>query len=218
MPEITPRKKKLQEQKLHQQKRKELWHELVPLIKAFSLWIVLVVLVAMDYTYQRWFSMFFIDLTTYLSYFLAKLMFIPAEILGNGLTMVTTLEVYYKTILISNYSLMIELECSAYHAYLAMISLVIFSAWKNKHKWLIGSILFIILAVINALRIVLLGVLGKRFPEIFNLMHDYIWNILLVIMLWGLWELANRQIRKISGKESAPDRNKEVSTAHHKRS
>ncbi|MBN2805840.1 MAG: exosortase/archaeosortase family protein, partial [Prolixibacteraceae bacterium] len=147
-------------------------------------------------TYQRWFSMAFIDFTTYLTYGLAKLMFIEAEILGNGLTMVTTLEVYYKSILISNYSLMIELECSAYHAYLAMISLVIFSAWTRQQKLWIGMLLFATLALVNSLRIIMLGVLGKHYPEIFNLMHDYIWNILLVIMLWGLWELANQRIRK----------------------
>jgi exosortase/archaeosortase family protein len=202
MPETSSRKKKNQIQKLLKQKRKDLWHDLLPLIKAFALWIILVIAVAIDYTYQRWFSMIFIDLTTYLTYGLAKIMFIQAEILGNGLTMVTTLEIYYKSILISNYSLMIELECSAYHAYLAMISLVIFSAWTNKQKLWIGSLLFGILALVNSLRIILLGLLGKHYPEIFNLMHDYIWNILLVIMLWGLWELANQRIRKVESAAS----------------
>lgn len=196
MPETNPRKLKLRQLKIRKEKQQELWHELLPLIKAFSLWIVLVVAVALDYTYQRWFAMAFIDFTTYLTYALAKIMFIPAEILGKGLTMVTTLDVHYKTILISNYSLMIELECSAYHAYLAMVSLVIFSHWNIKQKFSYGSLIFLILSLVNSLRIILLGLLGKSFPEIFNLMHDYLWNILLVIILWGLWELFNNKVRK----------------------
>jgi len=167
-------------------------------MKSFGLWIILVVFVAWDYTNHRWFSMLFVDFTTYLSYGLAKAMFLPARILGDGSSMVSTLVVNYKSIQINNYPMIVELECSAYHAYIAMIALVAFSKWNLKQKLIIGSVLFGLLAIINSFRIVMLGVVGRMFPGIFNLMHDYVWNILLVIIIWGLWELANKKMNKLS--------------------
>jgi exosortase/archaeosortase family protein len=189
-------KKNVSQKEIDKQKRKALFKELLPLLKSFGLWVILVVIVAWDYTNHRWFSMLFIDFTTYLSYGLAKVMFIPAKILGDGTSMATTLVVTYKSIQINNYPMIIELECSAYHAYIAMIALVTFSNWNIKQKLITGSILFGLLALINSFRIVMLGVIGRLFPSFFNMMHDYIWNILLVIVIWGLWELANKRMNK----------------------
>jgi exosortase/archaeosortase family protein len=189
-------KKKISQKEINLKKRKELFKELLPLIKSFGLWVILVIIVAWDYTNHQWFSMIFVNFTTYLSWALAKIMFIPATVLGNGSSMVTTLVVNYKSIMINNYPMIIELECSAYHAYIAMIALVTFSSWNIKQKLITGSILFGLLAVINSLRIVMLGVIGRLLPGFFNLMHDYIWNILLVIVIWGLWELANKKMNK----------------------
>jgi len=185
---------------LQQQKRKELLSELLPLGKSFALWIVLVIIVAWDYTNKQWFSMLFVDFTTYLSYGLSKIMFIPAKVLGSGTGMVTTIEVTYRSIVIGGYPMIIELECSAYHAYLAMIALVVFSKWTNKQKITAGSILFVTLAIINSLRIVMLGVIGRKMPQVFDFMHDYLWNILLVIIIWGLWEIVNKRIARINNK------------------
>jgi exosortase/archaeosortase family protein len=190
----SPNKKHQSNRELMLQKRKELYKELVPLIKSFTLWIILVVIVAWDYTSHRWFSMLFIDLTTYLSYGLAKVMLLDTQILKAGSNMVTTLEVNYNSIQVNGYPMIIELECSAYHAYIALFTLVLFSSWKAKQKLSWGVLLFTALSVINALRIVLLGVIGKNAPKLFNVMHDYIWNILIVIIIWGLWEFSNRKL------------------------
>jgi len=195
-------KKIVPQKKSNIEKSKLLFKELLPLIKAFGLWILLVIIVAWDYTNNRWFSMLFVDFTTYLSYGLAKIMFIPAQILGSGQSMVTTLTVNYKSIYINNYPMIIELECSAYHAYIAMLSLVLFSKWSAKQKLISGAILFVTLALINSIRIIMLGVVGRKFPEIFNLMHDYLWNILLVIIIWGLWELANKKMNQLNSEVS----------------
>lgn len=189
-------RKKISSNEINSQKRKALFKELLPLLKSFGLWVVLVVLVAWDYTNNRWFSMLFIDFTTYLSYGLAKVLFIPANILGDGSSVVTTFVVNYKSIQINNYPMIIELECSAYHAYIAIIALVIFSNWNVKQKFITGSILFGILAFVNSFRIVMLGVVGRLYPAIFNFFHDYVWNILLVIIIWGLWEIANKMMNK----------------------
>ncbi len=163
--------------------------------------MALVAIVAWDYTNHRWFSMAFVDFTTYLSVWLSKLIGITAELAGSGSSMMTTLEVNYKSVVISNYPMMIELECSAYHAYIAIIALVLFSKWAVKKKLLNGLIIFIALALINSSRIIVLGIVGNKYPSAFNLMHDYIWNILLVIVIWGLWEMFDRQVQnKIKSK------------------
>jgi len=189
--------KKIDNDKLDAKKlRAEMLKELLPLGKSFLLWVILVVIIAWDYTSNQWFSMLFVDFTTYLTYGISKLFFIPAELLADGKSMVTTLEVNYKSLSINHYPMIVELECSAYHAYVALISLVAFSNWNVRTKLITGSILFGSLAVLNSLRIIMLGIVGHSFPEIFNMMHDYVWNILLVIIIWGMWELSNRRIRK----------------------
>lgn len=191
-------KKKGNTTEKNQISRKALFQELLPLIKSFSLWVVLVIIVAWDYTNYRWFSMAFVYFTTYLTYGLAKIMFLQAAVLGAGSSMMTTLEVNYLSISINNYPMIIEIECSAYHAYIALIALVVFSKWTYKQKITIGSILFVAMALLNSIRIIMLGVIGRKYPEIFNLMHDYIWNILLVIIIWGMWELVNQKLSKKS--------------------
>ncbi|MBN2262123.1 MAG: hypothetical protein JW735_04365, partial [Prolixibacteraceae bacterium] len=79
---------------------KDLLTELLPLIKSFGLWIVLVIIVAWDYTNYRFFSMAFIYFTTYLTFGLAKIMFLQAAVLGAGTSMMTTIEVNYLSIVV----------------------------------------------------------------------------------------------------------------------
>jgi len=176
--------------------RKELFKHLLPLAKSFGVWIILVTIVAVDYTNHRWFSMFFVHVTTDLSIFLSKLFFIPVKFLGGDPSTMSSSDANYGLLLIDGYPLKISIECSAYHAYFALISLILFSSWKLKDKLIYGIVILIILALLNSFRIVLLGVIGEMFPSMFDVTHDYIWNILLVIILWGLWELSNKRLTK----------------------
>lgn len=190
------KRKRLIKSKLESLRRKELYSSLLPLAKSFGVWMGLVVIVAWDYTKYRLFSMVFVHFTTYLTYGLGKLLFIPVQLTGSSTSMITTLEVNYDSIMVNGYLMLIELECSAYHAYLAIVALILFSNWTLKRKLVFGSLIFGILAVLNSLRIVLLGVIGKIFPDTFSIMHDYIWNILIVIILWGIWEVTNKKLTK----------------------
>ena len=176
--------------------RKELLRQLLPLAKSFGVWMILVTIVAVDYETNRWFSMFFVHAATDLSVVLSKILFIPVKYLTSTSNAIAAPDLNYDMISIANYPLKIELECSAYHAYFALIALVLFSAWELKNKFLYGAVILAVLAVLNSLRIVILGVIGKMFPSILDAMHDYIWNILLVIILWGLWELSNKRLAK----------------------
>lgn len=190
------RKKKYSEKKVKSINRKELLLGMLPLIKAFGLWILLVGIVALDYIKFRWISMVFVHFTTYLTFGLSKILFVPVRLLGHGTFNIGAFEANYDSIMINSYPMLIELECSAYQAYLAMVSLIFFAKWdfRNKIKW--GSSIFVILALINSFRIVLLGVIGKKFPSFFDLIHDYVWNILMVVILWGIYEFVNTRLAK----------------------
>jgi len=190
------RKKKYSEKELKSINRKELIVNLMPLIKAFGLWLFLVGIVAIDYIKLRWISMLFVHFTTYLTYGLSKVLFVPVRLFGQGTFNIGVFEGSYDSIMISSYPMIIELECSAYQAYLAMVALIIFAKWELRSKIFWGSIIFGILAFINSLRIVLLGVLGQKFPALFDLIHDYVWNILMVVILWGLYEFVNNRLTK----------------------
>jgi len=170
--------------------------ELIPLGKSFALWGVTVVIVALDYIHNQWFSLLFIDFTTHLLHWLSFLFSISAEIGDKATTTITTLEVIYRPVTINGYSMIVELECSAYHAYLALISLVAFSRWTIKQKIIQGTIMFLSLAIINSIRIIGLGLIGKQHPQFFDIFHDYFWNILIVIIIWGMWEFVNQKLIK----------------------
>ena len=162
--------------------------------KSFGVWMLLVAIVATDYETNRWFSMNFVHFTTHLSVLLSKLFFIPVNHIAVAANALSDLN--YDMISIAGYPLKISIECSAYHAYFALISLILFSAWKLRDKLVYGTVILVILALLNSFRIVFLGVIGEKFPNILDVMHDYIWNILLVIILWGLWELSNKRLTK----------------------
>ncbi|MFV0592782.1 MAG: exosortase/archaeosortase family protein [Draconibacterium sp.] len=174
--------------------RKELFRHLLPLIKSFGVWIVLVAIMATDYASVRWLSEFFVQFTTQLTILLSKVLFVPVKEMGVGANAV--LSSSSGMLLIAGYPLEVGIECTAYHAYFALIALVLFSAWKLKDKLLYGVVILIVLAILNSLRIVFLGVIGDKFPALLHVMHDYIWNILLVIILWGLWEFSNKKLTK----------------------
>lgn len=178
------------------QNKKEILKELLPLGKSFLLWGLTVIIVAWDYTNNQWFSLIFIDFTTHLTHWLAFLFSVSSDIGNKATTTITTLEVIYRPVTIKGYPMIVELECSAYHAYLALVSLVVFSRWTIKQKLIFGTLMFSSLAIINSFRILILGIIGKQNPQFFDIFHDYFWNILIVIILWGMWELVNQYLNK----------------------
>lgn len=193
---FNKKRKRLTKGEINAINRKELVKHLLPLAKSFGVWMVLVAIMALDYTSVRWLTKFFVHLTTYLSIFLSKILFVPVELIGGSEGALSIPDSKEALILVAGYPLKIGIECTAYHAYFALVALVLFSAWKIKDKLVYGVVILIVLAILNSLRIVFLGVIGDKFPGLLHLMHDYIWNVLLVIVLWGLWEVSNKRLTK----------------------
>ena len=122
------RLQKAEKARLKQKKAQER-QKLMPLIKAFGLWIVLVLILNIP-SLKETFAGFFVDLTVKSVLGLSKLLFLPVVHLGG------------QNISVNGYNLQIIYECTAYNFYLFVIPLVIFSNWEIKAK-LLNLIIFI---------------------------------------------------------------------------
>jgi exosortase/archaeosortase family protein len=153
---------------------KELLIKLLPLIKAFALWFLLVIIVHIPGIKENFRDMI-VGFTTTSTYFLGKILFIP--IIRTG----------FATINVNDFGMEIIVECTAYNFYLFALALVIFANWSLRHKLINLLIFFGIIFLMNNLRFFAMGYVGHNYPELFDTTHDYVWNILFGFMIFGLW-------------------------------
>ncbi len=93
-------------------------------------------------------------------------------------------------VLLGNFSLIINEECTAVYASLIYISCVLAYPTSLK-KRLIGIGFGIpIIQSINLARLVVLSLTGLYYPGIFEFVHAYVWQsifIIFIIVIWLLW-------------------------------
>lgn len=153
---------------------KELLIKLLPLVKAFALWFLLVMIVHIPGIKENFRDMF-VGFTTGSTVLLGKILFIPIERLG------------FSIITVNGFPMEIIVECTAYNFYLFAIALALFANWKLRHK-LTNLLIFMgIIFLMNNLRFFAMGYVGRYYPELFDTTHDYIWNILFGFMIFGVW-------------------------------
>jgi len=172
------RKKELKIQRAQkakdQQEKSASLKRLMPLIKAFALWVILVFLVNIP-AFKDVFVKFFLDFTMKTVLFLSKILFLPVEYLQD----------YHITV--NSFDLQIIYECTAYNFYLFVIPLVIFSNWTIKQK-IINILIFItVIILVNYFRFIIMGYVGSWFPSAFEFIHDYMWNVIFGIMVFAVW-------------------------------
>ena len=201
---MTKTKKQIRKEEKHlTEQRKKMFGELFILGKSFLFWIIAVILFTFDANYWHTFSNIVVDITTGLLDVFGFLMFTSVEIISKQTGQIEMLDVYHATVTVAGYRMLVELECTAYHAFIAVIALVLFAGWNIKQKLIRGSIMILILLVMNNIRLVLLGIVGKHYPSLFNTFHDYVWNILLVLIVWIIWEKFNQlEIKKLQLNEN----------------
>jgi exosortase/archaeosortase family protein len=177
--ERLKRKQKALEKQEKSQERKRL----LPLAKAFAVWIIMVLIVSIP-ALKDDFAKFFIDFTTQTVLILGKILFIPIEDLGNQL------------ISVAGFDLNIIYECTAYNFYVFVIPLVFFSNWTFWKK-LVSLLVFLLsIIVANAFRFIIMGYIGKSFPRLFESIHDYVWNIIFALMVFLIWYLLERRSKQ----------------------
>lgn len=119
-------------------------------------------------------SSWLVSLTQSVSFFLMSLVHLPVAIEGS-------------TIRLPNESLIITLECTAVYLVILFAALILAypATWRSKRMGLLIGIPAIF--VMNAIRLLVVGVVSYLFPSLFELVHDYVWQVLFVIMVFLLW-------------------------------
>lgn len=153
---------------------KELLIKLLPLIKAFALWFILVLIVHIP-GIKDGFRNFFVGFTTNSTVLIAKGMFIPMQKLN------------FSTISLNGFTMEIIVECTAYNFYLFALALAVFANWSVMHKLLNLLIFLVVIFITNIMRFFAMGYIGRYYPELFSTTHDYVWNILFGFMIFGVW-------------------------------
>jgi exosortase/archaeosortase family protein len=148
--------------------------KLMPLIKAFALWFVMVIIVQLPGVREA-FREFIVGTTTSSTMVLGKILFLPIERTG------------FSGIKVNDFAMEIIVECTAYNFYLFAIALALFAEWKWKDKLINFLIFFGVIFFVNNLRFFAMGYVGRHYPELFDTTHDYVWNILFGFMIFGLW-------------------------------
>jgi exosortase/archaeosortase family protein len=148
--------------------------KLMPLIKSFALWFLLVIIVHLPGIREDFRNMF-VGFTTGATEVMGKLFFLPVERIG------------FSTLTVGGFSLEIIVECTAYNFYLFAIALTVFANWRPFHKFINLLIFFGTIFMVNNIRFIAMGYIGRNYPDLFNTTHDYVWNILFGFMIFGLW-------------------------------
>jgi exosortase/archaeosortase family protein len=153
---------------------KELLMKLMPLIKAFVLWFILVMIVHIP-AIKDGFRNIMVGFTTQSTALLGKIFFLPIKRLS------------FSTISLDGFTMDIIVECTAYNFYLFAIALAVFANWSIKHKLINFLIFFGVIFLTNILRFFAMGYIGRYYPDFFGTTHDYVWNILFGFMIFGVW-------------------------------
>lgn len=178
--------KKIEKQRRLQKQREQQNKEakrliLIPLIKTFALWLVLVGII---HFFVGFFGPFLISFTAKALKVFCTVFFIPITLSG------------LKNVTIMGYPIQVVVECTAYNYYLFAIALAAFAKWTFRDKLINVAIFLFAIFIINNLRFIILAAAGKFYPDIFDIIHDYFWNILFAFITLGLWMLLNGKSQK----------------------
>lgn len=168
------RKHKRLQKEQQKARRQELIYKLKPLLYTFVVWFALKSIVYIP-AISNTVTPLFVSFTTHTSYWFGRLLFFPVEIHG----------VPYLSV--NNFLMEVIMECTAYNFYIFVIVLTIFSRWPLRHKFINLGVFLSVIFVINSFRFITMGYIGTHLPDLFDLVHDYVWNILFGFLVFGIW-------------------------------
>lgn len=118
---------------------------------------------------------FFIKFVINSTVFIGNLLFIPVK------------SHQFPLISVSGYTMKVIFECTAYNFYFFALALVIFAKWKIIDKLINLGIFLLSIFLLNTVRFIVMGYVGKLWPSMFHQIHDYVWTILFGIMVFILY-------------------------------
>lgn len=170
-------KEQLREEVANQKRKEKFRREITPLVLSFILWLALVSVVHLDWA-DNAIARFFIDVSVWSTYIFGKITFIPVTMHDRLITVI-------------GFPMKVVPSCTIYEYYLLVISIVVFARWTWKSKLANAGIMIGILFVLNIVRFIIMGFVGKYFHVAFETAHDYFWNIMFAIVALGLWAWCN---------------------------
>jgi exosortase/archaeosortase family protein len=189
-------RKEIKKQRLTRKQQREKTRQLIkymaPLFWAFVTWFALISLVhtpwLRDITRD-----FFVGFTTHAAYWFGRVLFIPVEMRN------------VPFLAVKGFNMQVVMECTAYNFYLFALVLTLFARWPLRHKFISLAIFLVVIFILNNMRFITMGYLGSYRPDLFDVVHDYLWNILFGFMVFGIWAwrevMAQEMIKK---REVAP--------------
>ena len=171
-------RKKEKQQAKEKLEKKQAYKQLItsfrPLIIAVALWFVSIMIIHLPAIKDE-VAYIFIKFTLDSAVGFGKLLFLPVESYG------------FPNITVSGYTMQIVMECTAYNFYIFVIYLSLLSPvnWKQKLYTLV--IFLAAVFIVNNLRFITVGYVGKYSENMFHYVHDYLWNILFGFMIFLIW-------------------------------
>ncbi len=179
------KKEQRQKQQLKAQQR-AIIEKLKPLLWAFILWFALLALVHLPFLKEP-FREFFVRFTNYSAYWFGKILFLPVEMS----------RVPFLTV--NGFTMRVVMECTAYTFYFLGAAIVIFTRWPLRHKFKSLAVFILSVFILNNLRFISMGYLGSFYPDLFQPVHDILWNVLFGFMILGFWVWGEASARKQGG-------------------
>lgn len=179
-------KKQLALKKTEQDKKKEALKRLKPLLYSFVLWGVLMAIVHIPVIHD-FIESFFINFVVNSTVFIGNMLFFSVASTGSPL------------IEVAGFQMKVIFECTAYNFYFFAIALAVFGQWSVKDKILNFLIFISSIFILNAFRFIIMGYVGKYFPEAFHQIHDYVWTVVfgLTVFILYIWRNDKSQLNDV---------------------
>jgi len=102
----------------------------------------------------------------------------------------------YPMIEIFYFRMKIVFECTAFNYFIFAFALVLFSKWTIKRKLINFLIYIFVIYILNLMRFFVMGWVGRNFPDLFENIHNYFWNIFFALVVLVLWVITNEKVSK----------------------
>ncbi len=145
-----------------------------PLIIAVLLWIITIMILHLP-GIKNEVHHFFVKFTLGSALGFGKLLFIPINSSS------------FPYITVSGHTMELVMECTAYNFYIFVIYLSLLSPVKWKQRIITLLIFLGAVFIVNNMRFITMGYIGKHSPHLFHYIHDYLWNILFGFMVFLIW-------------------------------
>jgi len=154
--------------------RKLFLKNFLPLLIAVLLWVITLAVLHLP-SIKEGAQQFFVGFTLNSSVLFGSMVFLPVSSPG------------YPNITVDGYTMKIVMGCTACNFYIFVVFLGLLSPVHWKQRLLSLAIFITIIFIINNLRFITMGYIGKYNPSWFEYIHDYLWNILFGLLIFAIW-------------------------------